>query len=50
MIAPNAVAVAPDLELDGWLERFEDEAASGHAPNPADFELQGAPSDKVAAQ
>ncbi|HEX3150087.1 MAG TPA: protein kinase [Gemmataceae bacterium] len=37
MIARSALAVAPDLELDGWLERFEDEAASGHAPNPADF-------------
>src|SRR4051794_7401122 len=37
MIARDAIAVGPDLELDGWLERFEDEAASGHAPNPADF-------------
>lgn len=35
---PNsAVAVAPDLELDAWLEPFELAAESGSAPDLADY-------------
>ena len=33
----NATLPLPDLELDGWLERFEGEAAAGGTPDPADF-------------
>jgi len=37
MNASNIADLAPDLELDGWLERFESAAGRGAAPDPADF-------------
>jgi serine/threonine protein kinase/Flp pilus assembly protein TadD len=33
----NAAYVPPDLELDGWLERFEAAAIRGGTPDPTDF-------------
>jgi hypothetical protein len=37
MNGSKALAVAPDLELDAWLEPFESAAEEGTAPEIADF-------------
>jgi eukaryotic-like serine/threonine-protein kinase len=37
MNGSNTAELAPDLELDGWLERFESAAARGAAADPAEF-------------
>jgi len=33
----NTAELSPDLELDGWLERFESAAARGASADPAEF-------------
>jgi eukaryotic-like serine/threonine-protein kinase len=37
MNGSNTAELAPDLELDGWLERFESAAARDASADPADF-------------